>query len=59
MPTLIIRGVVLLGGLFLGDKVVKSSGDAIENASELTKWLVIGGVVYTTYAAAKAAGAIK
>lgn len=46
-------------GLFGVGYAADKSGEAMDSATRLTRWLVIGGVVYVSYEAAKSAGAIK
>jgi len=62
MPALIPAIPWILGGLALlwtGKEAVDATGEAAEKSASLVKWVVIGGVVYVGYRAAKSGGVLK
>lgn len=58
MPPLVIAGAVIVGLAATG-YTAKSLADLFKEANGLTKTVVVGGVVYVSYRALKANGALK
>ena len=55
----IIRGGIVIGGLFVGGKAAEQVGDAADGTAELVKWGTAAAVVYVSFKALKASGALK
>ncbi|AUQ50015.1 hypothetical protein PhaeoP83_01742 [Phaeobacter inhibens] len=55
----IIWGGIVLGGMYFGSKAIDEAGEAAESAAKLAKWATVAGVVYVSYRALQASGALK
>lgn len=55
---LIWAGLALAGVYGVG-WAAKEGGEAMDSATRLTKWAIVGGSVYVSYKALQSAGAIK
>ena len=60
MPVpLIAWGVLAVGGALGVGWASKETGEALDSATQLTKWGVVAGGLYVSYKALQTAGAIK
>jgi hypothetical protein len=50
---------VIIAGIAATGWAARGVSDALEDASELTKWAVIGGGLFVAYRASKSAGLIR
>ena len=56
MPVPIILGIAAIGA---GAWALHETSDALDSATSLTKWAVIGGGVYVAFRALQAGGVLK
>lgn len=54
-----VNPLFIIGGIAVAGWAFKQGGDALDNASTLTKWGVAAGGLYVSYAALKSAGVLK
>lgn len=60
MPVLIWKGVVLMGSLFLGERVVTAVGNSIEKpVNAISRLAIISGVIGAGFVAARYFKVIK
>ena len=65
LAPLIRAGLFLAGVYGVGwaskeaGEALKETGEALDSATRLTKWAIVGGSVYVSYKALQSAGAIK
>lgn len=59
MAAPIIWGVLVVGGIYGAGWASGRAGEALDSATRLTRWGVVGGGLYVSYQALKSAGAIK
>lgn len=59
MPAPLIWGALALGGIFGAGWAARETGEAMDSATRLAKWAVVGGGLYVSYRALKTAGALK
>ena len=56
---LIAYGVLAVVGVAGAGWAARETGDALDSATKLTKWVVVGGALYVSYRALQAGGALK
>lgn len=59
MPAPLIWAGIGIVTLLAGGWAANQADDALEDGAKLVKWAAIGGGLYVSYKALKAAGAIK
>ncbi|PIE10505.1 MAG: hypothetical protein CSA72_08340 [Rhodobacterales bacterium] len=60
MPVPIIAwGVLGVAGLAGAGWAARETGEALDSATRLARWVVVGGALYVSYEALKSSGALK